>query len=343
MKKFIATCMAGVMLMSSPVFAEGIVYNGEAITYSSQEPVIIDGRTYVPIRDVFEKLGFSVNWDADNKIVTINNDYYNFILTTVTSKLIYMDVELNISGTELENSVKIINDKTMLPLREILEKANYELEWDAETKTTTIIDKNDYVKLNETLEKLNAEDTDLTSLSEVYKVDTTKPVGKLTEEEKAYLLNMINMEKEDLTDEIDLEGMTSTQAEYEVNKLIDKYYEVLDEVPCPDSLKEIDALVRESYEKMGGLMVHNVKMEELLEGETDAVKEELGFSIGMLSLGSLIYIADELNDAVNNFYAERNIDVEAELGISTDTEFEVDMEDVEIAPGYEVNIEPSEE
>ncbi len=56
MKRFIALCMTGIMLMSSPVLAGDIIYNGEAIGYSSQKPVIVEGRTYVPIRDVFEQL-----------------------------------------------------------------------------------------------------------------------------------------------------------------------------------------------------------------------------------------------------------------------------------------------
>jgi len=130
MKKFIAFCIAGVMLMSAPVFADGIVYDGEQIQYTSQQPVIVNSRTYVPIRDVFEKLGFDVEWDSGTKIVKISNDYRYIILTTGTSKIFAYDVYFNITAKKLENSVQIINGRTMLPLREILENAGYEIQWD---------------------------------------------------------------------------------------------------------------------------------------------------------------------------------------------------------------------
>jgi len=38
-----------------------VTINGEAVSFTDQEPVIIDGRTLVPVRGVFEALGFDVS------------------------------------------------------------------------------------------------------------------------------------------------------------------------------------------------------------------------------------------------------------------------------------------
>ncbi|GEM_PF-3484476 len=48
----------------------GLVLNGQAFTPSSP-PVIINGRTYVPLRFIGEALGARVGWDNDAKTVTI--------------------------------------------------------------------------------------------------------------------------------------------------------------------------------------------------------------------------------------------------------------------------------
>lgn len=61
MKRFIAIALATVMMSTSMVFADtnaNVFVGDNLVTYSDQQPVIINERTYVPIRDVFEKMGF---------------------------------------------------------------------------------------------------------------------------------------------------------------------------------------------------------------------------------------------------------------------------------------------
>lgn len=49
-----------------------LVLNGQAVTPSSP-PIIINGRTYVPLRFVSEALGAQVGWDGSTYTVTINS------------------------------------------------------------------------------------------------------------------------------------------------------------------------------------------------------------------------------------------------------------------------------
>lgn len=314
MKRFIALCMAGVMLMSAPVFADGIVYEGQQIQYSSQEPVIIGSRTYVPIRDVFEKLGFEVDWDADTKIVGLSNDYHEMILTTGTSKIIGYDVYLNINAKKLENPVQIVNGRTMLPLREILESAGYEIKWDAATKTTTIVDINDYEALDAQAERVE----NLQTINKEYEVDSSKPVGKLTAEEKAYLENLYTIlsgEKyEELGESIDLDGENPAQVKAAMKIFVETTKKDLDAVECPESLKAVDAAARKTIDGLANKIISISGIGEILEGETDKVKGQLGLTLGLLSMVSVAMETVGTMEELNSFYAQGNIDPEAELG-----------------------------
>lgn len=49
-----------------------LVLNGQVVTPSSP-PIIIEGRTYVPLRFVSESLGAQVGWDGNTYTVTINS------------------------------------------------------------------------------------------------------------------------------------------------------------------------------------------------------------------------------------------------------------------------------
>ena len=71
MKKAVCVILA-VFMMSLPVLADDVIkvtVDGEELTFD-QNPVIINDRTMVPMRAIFEKLGASVSWDGETKTVT---------------------------------------------------------------------------------------------------------------------------------------------------------------------------------------------------------------------------------------------------------------------------------
>ena len=61
-----ATVIMGLALVT-PVLANDInvTVDGEVVNFAGQQPAIIDGRTLVPVRGVFETLGFEVEWNAE--------------------------------------------------------------------------------------------------------------------------------------------------------------------------------------------------------------------------------------------------------------------------------------
>ena len=75
MKKMLCAAMAAAMVMGTcaSVFADGIGVSVNDNLIEAQG-VIVESRTLVPVRGVFEELGYSVDWDAETKTVIITTD-----------------------------------------------------------------------------------------------------------------------------------------------------------------------------------------------------------------------------------------------------------------------------
>ncbi|MCL2576474.1 MAG: stalk domain-containing protein [Defluviitaleaceae bacterium] len=58
-----------------------VTIDGVLANFTDQAPVIVDGRTFVPVRGVFEQLGFSVDWNNDTRQATLANSDYTVVLT----------------------------------------------------------------------------------------------------------------------------------------------------------------------------------------------------------------------------------------------------------------------
>lgn len=101
-----------------------VYYNGEPLEFDS--PAIIeDGRTLVPFRAFLEKLGATVEWNEEDKIVTAKHDDKEIVLT-IGSKVAVVDgVEV-----ELDKEAKIVEDRTLVPLRFISENFGFNVEFE---------------------------------------------------------------------------------------------------------------------------------------------------------------------------------------------------------------------
>ena len=72
-KNVLTVLLVGMLcMMRMPLFAAGdisVVVNGKKIPFSKQQPKMISGVTYVPLRGVFEEIGYQVLWDDSSKAV----------------------------------------------------------------------------------------------------------------------------------------------------------------------------------------------------------------------------------------------------------------------------------
>ena len=139
MKKLLAVAAAGFITVSASlcVFAQGInvSVNGEYINFENQAPVIVEGRTLIPLRGVFEKLGYSVEWEANTKTAVLENGYKTIRVQANSDTL-----SVDNTSKPLDVPAQIINSSMMLPLRAISENMDLYVEWEANTKTASISD-----------------------------------------------------------------------------------------------------------------------------------------------------------------------------------------------------------
>ncbi|MCL2227198.1 MAG: stalk domain-containing protein [Oscillospiraceae bacterium] len=110
-----------------------VAIDRQDVIFDDQDPVIIDGRTLIPVRGVFEALGFDVNWDGDEQRVTLLRDDHIVKLHADSGVFTTNGVTYN-----LDVPAQIIGGRTMLPLRAVLESLGYSLHWDSGAQTVFI-------------------------------------------------------------------------------------------------------------------------------------------------------------------------------------------------------------
>lgn len=107
--------------------------NGKLIEFADQYPLIDGNYTLVPIRAVAELLNAEVEWNQSAMTVTITHGDKTITLA-VGSSTAY----INDRAVELEAAAKVINDRTMVPMRFIMETFDAKVEWDGDTRTVMI-------------------------------------------------------------------------------------------------------------------------------------------------------------------------------------------------------------
>lgn len=95
--------------------------------------VIINNRTLVPMRGLFESLGATVSWDAATSTVTATKDEHSVTLTIGSQ-----DANQDGNPIELDVAPLLLQDRTMIPLRFAAESLGVEVSWDAPTKTVNV-------------------------------------------------------------------------------------------------------------------------------------------------------------------------------------------------------------
>jgi N-acetylmuramoyl-L-alanine amidase len=96
-------------------------------------PIIENNRTLVPFRGVFEVLGATVDWDESTRTVT-------GALGNTTIKLTIGDTNAYVNGqlVELDVPPKIVNNRTLVPLRFIAENFGFQVDWNGDEQRIDI-------------------------------------------------------------------------------------------------------------------------------------------------------------------------------------------------------------
>ena len=102
----------------------------------------VNGRTFIPIREVTENLGATVSWDNKLKSATVNYGDKNLVLQ-IDSDVVYLDgkkqkIDKNSVPRFANYSQPRNESKTMVPIRFISETLGYDVDWDQKTSTVFI-------------------------------------------------------------------------------------------------------------------------------------------------------------------------------------------------------------
>lgn len=119
-----------------------VIINGDMLSLE-QPPSIINGRTLVPLRAIFEALGATVEWDGVTQTITSTIDSTTIKLT-IGNNILYK----NGIAVALDVPAQLINGYTMVPVRAVAEAFGADVNWDDTTQTVYITTKGNTYTVN---------------------------------------------------------------------------------------------------------------------------------------------------------------------------------------------------
>lgn len=110
-----------------------VYVGGKKVNFDVQ-PRLINNRTMVPLRAIFEALGATVDWDEHTRTVRSTKDDI-----TVSLTVNYPRIDVNGEDIMLDSPPRIINGRTLVPVRAISESFDCEVVWHGDIKVVEII------------------------------------------------------------------------------------------------------------------------------------------------------------------------------------------------------------
>lgn len=138
-KKFFAVTIFALFTLLNTAFAAddtSVNLNGKTLVFDVP-PKVIDGRTMVPLRTIFESLGAEVEWNDKTQTVTAKRGDTSVQLTIGKPEII-----VNNTAKVLDVSPCTIDGRTLVPVRAISESFKLNVSWSDKEQTVYIYPKN---------------------------------------------------------------------------------------------------------------------------------------------------------------------------------------------------------
>ena len=143
-KKIVSFLLALTVITGASVFAAGNAsitlkigenhMNVGGKTVNLDVPAtIINDRTMVPLRALFEAINASVNYDNETRTIFIRKDD-----TIIVMQVGQAAMFINGTKKEIDAPSVIVKDRTLVPLRAISESLGRQVDYDGNTKTVTV-------------------------------------------------------------------------------------------------------------------------------------------------------------------------------------------------------------
>jgi len=127
-----ALALASSGLAQTASAAPSVQLNGQPLA-TSVAPVIKNGRTLVPMRDIFEALNATVNWDAATRNITARRGS-----TDVWLQIGNRSAKVNNQAVRLEQAPMISGGSTLVPLRFVSEALGASVSWNGATELVSV-------------------------------------------------------------------------------------------------------------------------------------------------------------------------------------------------------------
>ena len=125
----------------SAVFAGdeiSVMLDGNKIEFDVQ-PQIINDRTMVPMRKIFEAFGANVDWIEDTRMILASSGSKFILMQIDMPTVIIKDIKADTEQrTPLDCAPLISDGRTLVPVRAVSESLSADVQWDGESQTVYI-------------------------------------------------------------------------------------------------------------------------------------------------------------------------------------------------------------
>lgn len=143
----LSLCLMPVVCMAEEDYpTANVVVDGTEIVFD-QSAIIIQNRTLVPLRAIFESLGAYVEWNGEANAVVAKKGNVTITLQ-IGSNRVYKTTPNMQDYFDIDVPPQLVNSRTLVPVRAISEALDAQVGWDGNTKTVTVISKNKNIKDN---------------------------------------------------------------------------------------------------------------------------------------------------------------------------------------------------
>lgn len=134
--------VANVMIEEDTILVQ---LNGDVIDFTDEnglkvEPQIINSRTMVPMRKIFEVFGANVEWINETRSIKATTEKVEIGLQIDNEIAMLKNESGEVTEIKLDSAPVIVEGRTLVPVRFIAESLNKKVGWDAYNRVVIIID-----------------------------------------------------------------------------------------------------------------------------------------------------------------------------------------------------------
>lgn len=351
--------------------------DGEVVDFTDENgnvvnPDIINNRTMVPMRKIFEEFEMNVEWNAEERSITATNDEKKIFLAIGELEATVENIASGDSEKEvitLDSAPVILNNRAMVPVRFVAESIEKKVGWDATERTVIIIDSEKLIKEFEEatpqLKKLMEIETETI---ESFKTDSTIE-GKLVYKDSE---DSSNNETVNLEGNMEINMNKNKEMEFDLDLEFSgkgTIYEALKESGYEEIKAKLIMTEESTYimlnvdgEEVWGDMGKDTSMEVISELSTvptsnmtyDAFAEMIDAQLSEIELDATTYASLKQSiELLKVLFSEENLKI-TESGSTTTVKFNFDFvqlasamnsimdEEIEIPEGTELRVEITE-